>query len=179
MNRIKRLSRNDINNINRNNTSKIHHQKNQSGFTLIELMITVAIVGILAAIASYSYQVYTIRAQVSEGFVLVEGAKTAEMEYYAQNGSFGYVEDLLGNQPQGKYVSMVYTSGFPTTNGANFGGFGIRVSYNMPATNSKIRAGGFITLSPVDDGNGNIHWSCTSDGIYITRQYLPSSCTSS
>jgi type IV pilus assembly protein PilA len=175
MDKNKRLSRDGYKN---HHKRKITDKKNQLGFTLIELMISVAIVGILAAMASYAYQVYSIRAQVSEGFVLMEGAKTAEMEYYTQNGNFDYVENLLGNQPKGKYVSMVYTSGFPTMGGANFGGFGIRVSYDMPATNQNIRSG-FITLSPVDDGNGNIHWSCTSDGIYITREYLPSSCTSS
>jgi type IV pilus assembly protein PilA len=150
------------------------------GFTLIELMITVAIVGILAALAIPAYQDYVIKSQVSEGFVLAEGAKTAEMEYYAQNGHFAYLEDLLGAQPSGKYVSIVYTSGFPTygdTGPPTFGGFGIRISYDQPTTNSKIRAGGFVTLSPVDDGNGNIHWSCSSDGIYITPKYLPSSCT--
>jgi type IV pilus assembly protein PilA len=175
MDKNKRLSRDGYKN---HHNRKMTDKKNQSGFTLIELMISVAIVGILAAMASYAYQVYSIRAQVSEGFVLMEGAKTAEMEYYTQNGNFDYVENLLGNQPKGKYVSMVYTSGFPTMGGANFGSFGIRVSYDMPATNQNIRSG-FITLSPVDDGNGNIHWSCTSDGIYITREYLPSSCTSS
>ncbi|VDY05994.1 protein of unknown function [Thiomonas sp. Bio17B3] len=60
----------------------------QQGFTLIELMIVVAIIGILAAIAIPAYQDYTIRAQVSEGLSLADGAKTALAEYYTNTGAF-------------------------------------------------------------------------------------------
>ncbi len=60
----------------------------QKGFTLIELMIVIAIIGILAAIAIPAYQNYTIRAQVTEGLSLAAGWKTAISEYYAQNGAF-------------------------------------------------------------------------------------------
>src|SRR6266849_7249519 len=60
----------------------------QKGFTLIELMIVIAIIGILAAIAIPAYQNYTIRAQVTEGMNLADGWKTSISEYYAQNGAF-------------------------------------------------------------------------------------------
>ena len=59
----------------------------QQGFTLIELMIVVAIIGILAAVAIPAYQDYTVRAQVTEGLSLASGAKTAVSEYWASNGS--------------------------------------------------------------------------------------------
>ena len=62
--------------------------KKQQGFTLIELMIVVAIIGILAAIAIPAYQDYTIRAQVSEGLSLASGAKAAVSEYYMDSGDF-------------------------------------------------------------------------------------------
>ncbi len=60
----------------------------QHGFTLIELMIVVAIIGILAAIAIPAYQDYTIRAQVSEGLTLAAGAKTAVSEYFLERGAW-------------------------------------------------------------------------------------------
>ncbi len=61
-------------------------KKDQQGFTLIELMIVVAIIGILAAIAIPAYQDYTIRAQISEGLTLSAGAKTAVSEYFMDRG---------------------------------------------------------------------------------------------
>ncbi|HFB5975759.1 TPA: pilin [Neisseria gonorrhoeae] len=60
----------------------------QKGFTLIELMIVIAIVGILAAVALPAYQDYTARAQVSEAILLAEGQKSAVTEYYLNNGKW-------------------------------------------------------------------------------------------
>src|SRR5687768_12939427 len=86
----------------------------QKGFTLIELMIVVAIIGILAAIAIPAYQDYTIRAQVTEGLNLAGGVKAAISEFYAQNGT--WPTSLTGNAvgelgftapPQGKYVGGI------------------------------------------------------------------------
>ena len=70
-------------------------QKLQKGFTLIELMITVAIVGILAAVALPAYQNYTIRAQVSEGFTLSGGVQTAVAENYAKNAGLKMIDEPL------------------------------------------------------------------------------------
>src|SRR5580698_9534614 len=82
----------------------------QKGFTLIELMIVIAIIGILAAIAIPAYQNYTIRSQVTEGISLAAGWKTAVSEYYAQNGSFPTSSTTASTGAAGK-VSVSGASG--------------------------------------------------------------------
>ncbi|ENV8274327.1 pilin, partial [Neisseria gonorrhoeae] len=84
----------------------------QKGFTLIELMIVIAIVGILAAVALPAYQDYTARAQVSEAILLAEGQKSAVTEYYLNNGEWPENNDSAGvaSSPtdiKGKYVKSV------------------------------------------------------------------------
>src|ERR1039457_3721873 len=80
----------------------------QKGFTLIELMIVIAIIGILAAIAIPAYQNYVIRAQVTEGLTLADGWKTAIAEYYAYTGNWPVQANLTGtNVSVGKYESGV------------------------------------------------------------------------
>lgn len=141
----------------------------QKGFTLIELMITVAIVGILAAVALPAYQDYTIRGQVSEGFTLAEGAKTAVAENYANNGDLTLITknaDVNYSGATGKYVSGVAVG----ANGA------ITATYGGQA-NSKI-VGGTITLTPTADpaGTGTLIWKCSYDGALVVTKYVPSSC---
>jgi len=148
------------------NTIKASAQK---GFTLIELMITVAIVGILAAVALPAYQDYTIRAQVSEGFTLAGGIQTAESEYYANNGSFTDLTTLGIASPTGKYTTGISATGGTTSV--------LTVTYGGQA-NTKI-SGGTLTLTGVDDGNGNIHWKCAPDGTKVLSKFVPSSCTNS
>ncbi|HFA1841040.1 TPA: pilin, partial [Neisseria gonorrhoeae] len=83
----------------------------QKGFTLIELMIVIAIVGILAAVALPAYQDYTARAQVSEAILLAEGQKSAVTEYYLNNGEWPKDNDSAGvasaSTIKGKYVESV------------------------------------------------------------------------
>ncbi|EPI4049703.1 pilin [Neisseria gonorrhoeae] len=83
----------------------------QKGFTLIELMIVIAIVGILAAVALPAYQDYTARAQVSEAILLAEGQKSAVTEYYPNNGKWPENNSAAGvasaSKIIGKYVKQV------------------------------------------------------------------------
>lgn len=139
----------------------------QKGFTLIELMIVVAIIAILAAIAIPAYQNYLIRSQVSEGAVLTDGAKSAVAEFYSNSGSFPTNNASAGLATaasiSGKYVSGVDVS---TAKGQ------IAATFNGPKANTAISGQTFV-LSAVP-GSGSISWSCTKSTV--NQKYLPSSC---
>ncbi|HEX5960386.1 MAG TPA: pilin [Rhodanobacteraceae bacterium] len=141
----------------------------QKGFTLIELMIVVAIIAILAAIAIPAYQNYLIRSQVSEGMVLTSGARAAVSEFYSNLGHFPTNNTSAGvgtaASISGKYVSEVNV-----VNGV------ITATMSGPAANSKIQGDTFV-LSPSDNG-GSINWTCNSSANKgtIDNKYLPTSC---
>jgi type IV pilus assembly protein PilA len=130
----------------------------QKGFTLIELMIVVAIIGILAAIAIPAYQTYTIRAQVSEASSLIGGVETAFAENYANTGSAASSNSAVGIQAAiaGTYISTV----------ALTGGGQITVTYGAGA-NAKIN-GQTLTYTAYASPNGDIAWVC-NDGTAATK----------
>ena len=138
----------------------------QSGFTLIELMIVVAIIGILAAIAIPQYQNYVARAQASEALSLASGAKVAVAEYLNTNGSFPSTNDEAGLSGSivGKYVSGVAIS----TGGVITATFG-------DGAHSLLQTG-TMALTPTNN-TGSVSWLCKSTNTSkdITN-YLPSSC---
>lgn len=136
-------------------------QKAQKGFTLIELMITVAIVGILAAVALPAYQDYTIRAQITEGMSLAAGAKSTVAEFHANRGALPADDEEAGySGAVGKYVT-----GVTITAGAIEATMGGDANANI--------AGATITLTPTEDASGVLTWECTSSA---DAKYLPSSC---
>ena len=153
----------------------------QKGFTLIELMIVVAIIGILAAIAIPAYQDYLIRSQVSEGLTMAAAAKAGVSEFYANKGTWPTDNNTAGmgaaNTIQGKYVSQIGIS-----NGA------ITITYGNEANATKL-AGKTVGLTPGASTNGDVIWKCgsaanpsgwaTSTAAATTNldgKYLPSSC---
>jgi len=141
--------------------------KKQQGFTLIELMIVVAIIGILAAIAIPAYQDYTIRAQVSEGLNLAGGAKTAVSEYTMDTGAFPGTNTeagmSAGNTITGKYVTGV----------TNIDGL-VTVTYGLSA--HATLAAGELELSALTSA-GSVQWICkSSTSAIIAPRHLPAAC---
>jgi type IV pilus assembly protein PilA len=152
----------------------------QKGFTLIELMIVVAIIGILAAIAIPAYQDYTVRAQVTEGMNLAGAVETGIADYFASVGSFPTTLSSVGilSSPSGKYVNSIALTG-----GA------ISVMYGNQA-NSNVN-GQTLALTPYTDGNQDVIWVCgahapptgaslptgvTAGTTSVADKYLPQTC---
>ncbi len=149
-------------------TAKLQQRQAQHGFTLIELMMVVAIIGILAAIAIPAYQDYTIRAQVSEGMSLAGAAKTAMAEFTANFGHFPSNNDSArlasAGSITGNYVSSVDVG---TTTGL------ITITYGNKA-NSAISTK-VLVLSAYTTA-GSIKWTCGTSSTTVPGKYLPPSC---
>ena len=143
-------------------------KQNQQGFTLIELMIVVAIIGILAAIAIPSYQDYTARAQMAEAVNLTGGFKTPLAEVYQTQGSFPTTLTItqLGTTTAGKYVGEVKMQ-VNKTNNATI----TAVMRNKAPTAATIRSAELL-LTTTD---GGVNWSC-NPGNNLSSKHVPSGC---
>jgi len=131
------------------------------GFTLIELMIVVAIIGILASVALPAYQDYTVRAHVSEGLSLAGGTKLAVADYYATNGSFP------SNNTEAGVPAATDIKGNAVTSVTVADGK-ISIAYNSKAL------GGTCALTPVANA-GSLSWRCSC--TTLTSGQIPKACT--
>ena len=128
-------------------------KKVQQGFTLIELMIVVAIIGILAAIAIPAYQDYTIRAQVTEGMNLAAAAKAAVAESFTNKGVAPATRTAAGMSPNAADTLGKYVTGVQVTNGV------IQITYGGTEVNATI-AGGDLRLVPYVSPDNSVSWQC-------------------
>ena len=136
--------------------------KKQKGFTLIELMIVVAIIGILAAVAIPAYQDYTVRARVTEGLSLASAAKTAISEYYATNGTLPTSNSQAGIAAAASITGNNVSGVAVTASGT----IQVTFSGNPIDTNT-------MSLTATTNG-GAIAWNCS--GGDLPSKYRPSSC---
>ena len=161
----------------------------QKGFTLIELMIVVAIIGILAAIAIPAYQDYTVRAQVTEGLNLAAAIKAGVAESFANAGVWPLdltaAGGLNATPPSGKYVSAVTV----TT-----GSISVRYAGVQANTNALTAATNLLVLEPRVSTNNDVVWNCgykaavgaapatgaaglvAAAATTVLPKYLPSNC---
>lgn len=161
------------------NANKAFRNTKQGGFTLIELMIVVAIIGVLASIAVPQYQNYVARAQVSEAISLASSAKTAVSEYYVTNGAFPANNTTAGISDaadiKGSYVASVTvgTDGVITAKmkAASTDGGGVVGALANTTLDFRPEASDSTTNS------GSITWECGPGGATpIPTKYLPASC---
>jgi len=137
----------------------------QKGFTLIELMIVVAIIGILAAIAIPAYQTYMIRAQIAEGLNLVAPLKQALVEFHKNSGTYP-----ANNEEAALQIATSYTGNYVSS--VSVSGDTISILYG---NNANGEISGWTVSVIAQDNAGSTSWICQSGGN-IPIKYLPPSC---
>ena len=138
----------------------------QKGFTLIELMIVVAIIGILAAVAIPAYQDYIARAQVSEAVSLLGASKTPIAEYISDRSTLPLFTDVV-TTTSGKYTGGIALTADPTAQTIT-----LQATMRTTGVNSAI-TGGVVSMTSADGARA---WSCTAGTGGMSAKYLPGAC---
>lgn len=150
----------------------------QKGFTLIELMIVIAIVGVLAVVALPAYQDYTARAQMSEALTLAEGQKSAVVEYYSDKGTFPTSNADAGianaSTITGKYVKSVAVASVAAAGSAGATSAKATITATMKSSGVNKDISGKTLILEGSQNAGSFDWTCKAGTV--DKKFLPSSC---
>ena len=158
---------------------KTQIQKVQQGFTLIELMIVVAIIGILAAVAIPAYQDYTLRAKVTEVLGFASAAKTSISECLIAKGLASGCDSntKVGLDATATNITSRYVESVTVADGGG-SGEDVKVTVAVQGTGNTALDGGSVIMTGTLNANSGVNWTCVSSSPSTLNKYMPANCRS-